>query len=95
MISIGSSENQAVIRGEVIDISYDGVKIKLDDDIQNNFDGNICIELFLPDSGVPLYLNGELKHINQAGELGIHYVACPVVEALDSFMSECYKLVKT
>ncbi len=95
IITMGSSSNPVIIKGEVIDISYDGIKIKLDDDAQNNLDGSMRIELFLPNSVIPLNLSGELKHVNQAGELGIHYVDCPVVEALDSFMFECHKLAKT
>ena len=93
-ITFGPDEAAQSVTAEVVDISYDGVKVKLDGQIDAYYDGQIKIELFLPQSTIPLLINGIIKHINQSGELGLHYVDCPVVEALDSFMFECIKLTK-
>ena len=82
------------LEGEVVDISHTGVKIKLNTPMPISIDHKIRIEFFLPDSGIPFSISGILKHHNSQGELGLHYVDYPVVEALDSFMFECIKLVK-
>lgn len=94
VIKLGPEDAHTTMQGEVVDISYDGMKIRLETDATNRLEGKISIELFLPDSDIPLFFNGILKHINHAGELGLRYVDCPVVEALDSFMFECIKLAK-
>jgi hypothetical protein len=83
------------LEGEVIDISHTGVKIKLNSVMPTSIDRKIRIEFLLPESGIPFSISGILKHhqVNPT-ELGLHYVDCPVVEALDSFMFECIKLSK-
>lgn len=94
VIKTGPDDALITMHGEVVDISYDGIKIRLETDAANHLEGKIGIELFLPDSGIPLFFSGTLKHINHVGELGFRYVDCPVVEALDSLMFECIKLAK-
>jgi c-di-GMP-binding flagellar brake protein YcgR len=94
IIMLESLQNQDNLEGEVVDISHTGVKIKLKDPMPVSIDRKIRIELFLPESGIPFSISGILKHHNMSGELGLHYMDCPVVEALDSFMFECIKLSK-
>jgi hypothetical protein len=81
------------LEGEVVDISHTGVKILLKNDMPVSTDRKIRIEFLLPESGIPFSISGILKHHQlDPTELGLHYVDCPVVEALDSFMFECIKL---
>lgn len=94
-IKLETDNAEVTLQGEVVDISYDGIKIKLEAQESNNLEGKIRIDLFLPDSEIPLTFIGTLKHINhQVGEIGMHYIDCPVVEVLDNFMFECIKLAK-
>jgi hypothetical protein len=94
-IVLDSPNDPTNLEGEVIDISHTGVKIMLKSAMPVSFDRKIRIEFLLPESGIPFSISGILKHhqINPT-ELGLHYVDCPVVEALDSFMFECIKLSK-
>lgn len=81
------------LEGEVVDISHTGVKIMLRSVMPLSIDRKIRIEFLLPESGIPFTISGILKHHQlDPTELGLHYVDCPVVEALDSFMFECIKL---
>ncbi len=82
------------LEGEVVDISYTGIKIKLNAPAASNLDGKIKIRLFLPESGIPFSISGILKHQMNSTELGLHYVESPGVKALDGFMFECIKLSK-
>jgi c-di-GMP-binding flagellar brake protein YcgR len=82
------------MEGKVIDISHTGVKIKLKEPMPISVDRKIRIEFLLPESGIPFSISGVLKHHNSAGEMGLHYMDCPVVEALDNFIFECIKLAK-
>ncbi len=94
-IYLEPSHDPAYMEGEVIDISYTGIKIRLNTPITNNIDGKIKIQLFLPDSGIPLSITGILKHQNAHSEIGMHYVQGPNVYEMDRFMFECTKLVKS
>jgi c-di-GMP-binding flagellar brake protein YcgR len=91
-ITLGCNDDKKTLQGEVVDISFDGVKIHLDDTAETGLEGKIHLDLFLPDSNTPFSVDGVLKHKNNQGELGLHYIDCPIVEALDSFLFECIKL---
>jgi hypothetical protein len=82
------------VAGEVIDISYSGIKIKLDEPKADDMDGKVRIELFLPNSGIPFAISGILKHQHNMTEVGLHYVDNPDVISMDSLIFECTKLVK-
>jgi PilZ domain len=93
-ITLDSPEDTFNLEGEVVDISHTGVKIRLKEPMPISVDHKIRIDFLLPESGIPFSISGILKHHNNSGELGLHYMDCPVVEALDSFMFECIKLAK-
>lgn len=82
------------LEGAVVDISYTGIKIKLNTAAAANLDGKVKIQLFLPESGIPFSISGILKHQLNSKELGLHYVESPGMKALDGFMFECIKLSK-
>jgi PilZ domain len=94
-ITLEPPHDPANLQGEVVDISHTGVKIKLNSPAAAGLNGKVKIQLFLPESGIPFSISGILKYHNNSDELGLHYMDCPVVEALDSFMFECVKLSKT
>jgi PilZ domain len=94
MIYLEPSHDPAYMEGEVIDISYTGIKIRLNTPTANNMDGKIKIQVLLPDSGIPLSITGILKHQSADNEIGMHYVNGPNVYEMDRFMFECTKLVK-
>lgn len=84
-----------VIEGDVVDISFSGIKIRLKAPLTSNLAGSIRIGLSLPDTGIPFYINGILKHQASPTELGLHYIDSPNVIAMDKFILECVKHVKT
>ncbi len=81
------------IEGDVVDISFTGIKIRLRTPIAGNMAGPIRIELVLPDTGIPFFIAGVLKHQDSPTELGLHYIDSPNVVDLDKFMFECVKLI--
>jgi c-di-GMP-binding flagellar brake protein YcgR len=83
---------EIVLYGEVVDISLDGIKIRLDKPTEDDLEGDIEIDLFLPNTEIPITVNGILKHINGTGQLGLHYLSYPVAETLNHFMFDCMKL---
>lgn len=93
-IFLESSHDPSKVEGKVVDISYTGIKIKLDTPMAADMDGKIRIELCLPDSGIPFSISGILKHQLNSSELGLHYVDSPGADVWDSFMFECFKLSK-
>jgi PilZ domain len=93
-IMFESSHDPVSLEGEVVDISYTGIKIKLKKPMPANRDGKVKIQLFLPESGIPFSISGILKHQLNSRELGLHYVDSPGVTVLDGFMFECIKLSK-
>jgi PilZ domain len=93
-IMLESPHTLASLEGEVVDISYTGIKIKLNKPMPDDIDGKIRIQLLLPESGIPFSISGILKHQVNSRELGLHYVDSPSAAALDGFMFECIKLSK-
>ncbi len=90
------SQEPSSMTGEVLDISYTGIKIRLHTPIRNSLNGKkIRIELVLPESGIPLTISGILKHQDETTDLGIEYVENSNVVDMDKFMLECFKLVKS
>lgn len=94
-IYLEPSHEPAFMEGEVVDISYTGIKIRLNTPTANGLDGKIKIQLFLPDSGIPLSITGILKHQSPKNEIGMHYIQGPNVLEMDRFMFECTKLIKS
>jgi hypothetical protein len=94
-ICLEPSHELAYMEGEVVDISYTGIKIRLDTPTAANMDGKVRIQVFLPESGIPLTISGILKHQSTPTDLGLHYAENSNVIELDKFMFECIKLSKT
>lgn len=82
------------IEGDVMDISFTGLKIRLKAPIADNMAGGIRIQLVLPDTGIPFFITGILKHQASPTEFGLHYIDSPNVVDMDKFIFECVKRVK-
>lgn len=80
------------IDGDVIDISYTGIKIRLDSPLPEQSEGTVKIVIVLPESKIPLTIHGEIKHFRPRFEYGLHHGNHSTEEALDELMFECVKL---
>lgn len=81
------------LEGTVIDMSYTGVKIKLNHPFNTNIsESQILINLTLPESGVPVSIRGVIKHISPEAEYGLQYSEMHSEQNVDDLMFECIKL---
>lgn len=84
-------EKEIALEGVVLDLSYSGIKIKLDTPILNNFqDREIRITLTMPESGVPITIHGIIKHLVDDHTCGLQYTSHHD-DKIDDFMFECIK----
>lgn len=78
--------------GEVVDISYSGIKIKLDHSLHRHIEqAELRIKIELPESGVPLYIHGHIRHIDEQGHCGLEYSQPPQEQDIDDLMFECVR----
>lgn len=83
---------EIVIDGEVVDMSYSGIKIKLQHALHASIEeGELRISIRLPQSGVPLSIHGMIRHINENREYGVQYAEQHHEETMDDLMFECIK----
>jgi PilZ domain len=94
-LTLDSADGSVNLEGEVVDISLTGIKIRLNTPMTMDMEGKIKIKLCLPDSGIPLSISGIIKHHLNPTELGLHYIDKSGLTALDKFMFECFKSVKS
>lgn len=94
-ICLEPSHDLAYMEGEVVDISYTGIKIRLDTPTAGHMAGKIRIQVQMPESGIPLTITGILKHQSTPTDIGLNYAESSNVIELDKFMFECIKLAKT
>jgi hypothetical protein len=81
------------LEGNVIDISYNGIKIKLNTPLVNISDlAEIKISLVLPESGIPVTIRGTIKHVQNNELVGMQYHSQQSDTALDQLIFECIKL---
>jgi len=82
---------QQVTEGAVLDISYTGIKLKLDTPMSPRMNSTIRIVLTLPETGIPLNISGLIKHQTSAVELGLHYIDSPRQDVFNDLIFECFK----
>lgn len=88
-------DEEIVIDGQVIDMSYGGIKIKLKRPLEYDVqEAELRISIILPESGVPISIHGMIKHIQQGRECGLQYADTHSEDELDSLMFECVKYAK-
>ena len=83
------------IDGRVLDISYTGIKINLDTPLPEASEGRLKIVIVLPESRIPVTVQGEIKHMSPALDYGLQYVDNSSEEKLDQLMFECVKFSNT
>lgn len=85
---------EIVIDGQVVDMSYSGIKIRLKEPLgQAVEEAELRISIVLPESKVEMSIHGTIKHIRQQHECGLQYNAEKHSEdELDDLMFECVKL---
>ena len=94
-IVIDTTLGKEIIKdGKVIDISYSGIKIQLNEPITDIiYQAKIRISLTLPQSQVAVNIHGNIKHIHNHNQLGLQYTDSHSEQTLDNLLFECIKLV--
>ncbi|MFK5950634.1 MAG: PilZ domain-containing protein [Methylococcales bacterium] len=86
-------DDKITIDGTVINISYTGIKIKLNTPLNTNVaESTLLINLTLPESGVPITIRGVIKHLTDASECGLQYIGNEFEDEVDDLMFECIKI---
>ncbi len=92
MIDPPPPEPALTLDGVVVDMSYRGIKIKLNQPLAqevNEAELRICI--VLPESGVPMSIHGKIRHLRERCECGLQYAEQHTEDELDMLMFECVK----
>lgn len=87
-------KEKITLEGTILNISYTGIKIKLDSPFNEDIEKSIIlINLTLPESGVPITIRGTIKHLNNnAEEFGLQYSESHTENEVDNLMFECIKI---
>lgn len=94
LISIKTpNKTEVMIDGQVIDMSYGGIKIRLRQPFsQLPEEAELRITLVLPESGVPVSIHGQIKHLLNQCECGLEYGQQHSESEFDDLMFECVKM---
>jgi len=85
-------DEEIIFDGVVVDMSYRGIKIKLNEPMDQGVErGELKISIILPESGVPVSIHGMIKHIQEKQECGLQYADKHTEAELDGMMFECVK----
>lgn len=85
-------DEEIVIDGQVVDMSYSGIRIKLNQPLRLCVEeAELRISIMLPESGVPLSIHGTIKHIQDRHQCGLQYAEKHTEDELDHMMFECIK----
>lgn len=94
-VSIDRPNNDPIeFDGDVVDISYTGIKIRLTSPLPEESEGIVKIIVQLPLSKIPIAIQGEIKHYCPHFEYGVYHGNYSTEEALDELMFECVKQSK-
>lgn len=92
-IKPGLSHEEIDLSGEIIDMSYSGIKIRLNEPLQIDLNNaEVRISLVLPQSNLPVSINGIIKHIIENKDFGVKFSASHAEHSIDNLMFECIKL---
>lgn len=86
-----SAEQEISLEADILDITHDGIRVKLKQPIATDLEGNVRINMTLPESHTPFSVHGLLKHQNADHECEVHYVD-HVPGSIDDLMFECVEL---
>lgn len=86
-------DEEIIVEGKIIDMSYTGIKIKLNTPFPANIDcGEIRIEMTLPQSSISVSIHGVIKHRSNECEYGLQFADKHGEHDVDNLMFECIKL---
>lgn len=86
------TEEQIVVTGEILDISYSGIRLKLATALPVTINDKLKIKLILPESGIALTISGIIKHEISDLEFGLHYDTPTSQSDYHEIVLECFKL---
>lgn len=89
-----SEDQEIALDADILDISYSGIRVKLKHPIAADMEGNIRINMTLPESNTPFCVHGILKHQSSDTECALHYVD-HIHGSIDDLMFECVELDET
>lgn len=85
-------EEEIVMDGKVVDMSYGGIKIRLNRPLVHDVEeAELRISLVLPESKVPLSIHGTIKHVVDSHECGLQFSDKHTEDDMDGLMFECIK----
>lgn len=85
-------DEEIVIDGQVVDMSYSGIKIKLKQPLTHDVEqAELRISIVLPESQVPVSIHGMIKHVQDRHECGLQYAEKHTEDDIDDLMFECVK----
>jgi len=80
------------LKGTVLDMSQNGIKIKLHSAMPANIPtSKILINIVMPKSGIPVKIRGFIRHISDESEYGINYHKDHKEDELKNLLFECIK----
>ena len=89
-------DEEITLQGTVIDMSYSGIKIKLRSAMPSDIvESKIKINLTIPETGIPITIQGIIKHLNEQSECGLYYAENNPEHEVDELMFECIKCART
>ncbi len=92
-ISPPPPKERIYLEGTVIDMSQNGIKIKLHSTMPNNIPtSKILINIIMPQSGLPVKIRGSIRHITDESECGINYNDDHNEDDLQDLLFECIKV---
>lgn len=81
------------LEGTVVDMSQNGIKIKLHSAMPCKIPtSKILINIVMPLSGLPIKIKGSIRHITDESECGIHYHEGHDEDELKDMLFECIKV---
>jgi len=87
-----SADKKITVNGKLIDMSYTGIKIRLNTPLPDILDyGEIKIVIMLPQSGIPISIQGIIRHDNEKNEYGVQFSDQHKQQTVDRLMFECIK----
>lgn len=89
-----SCQDLICMAGEIVDISYTGIKIRLDSPITEILEGKIKIEFAFPNTSIPVKISGMIKHWESSSVFGLYFAEENSYDFMDSLLFECIKLIK-
>ncbi|WP_305909336.1 PilZ domain-containing protein [Methylomarinum sp. Ch1-1] len=88
-------EEEIVVEGDIVNLSYSGIKIRLRSPLHTEIDHcNIKIAIIMPQSGIPISIHGLVKYINEPYEYGLQFAADHTEQSVDNLMFECIRLAE-